>query len=83
VESPKWLSLLSTRAGLERRVTPHMFRHATATELLARGASIDVVKELLGHSSIRATEVYLHPNVDALRAAVDALGPINLGQAAR
>lgn len=79
----KWLSLLSTRAGLERRATPHMFRHATATELLARGASIDVVKELLGHSSIRATEVYLHPDVDALRAAVDALGPINLGQAAR
>jgi integrase len=37
-----------------------MFRHATATELLARGASIDVVKELLGHASIRSTEVYLH-----------------------
>jgi integrase/recombinase XerD len=40
----KWLAVLSTRAGLERRVTPHMFRHATATELLARSASIDVVK---------------------------------------
>src|SRR5665647_1723520 len=79
----KWLSLLSARAGLERRATPHMFRHATATELLARGASIDVVKELLGHSSIRATEVYLHPDVDALRAAVDTLGPIDLGEAAR
>jgi len=79
----KWLAVLSARAGLDRRVTPHMFRHATATELLARGASIDVVKELLGHSSIRATEVYLHPDVDALRAAVDRLGPLDLGQAAR
>ena len=79
----KWLAVLSTRAGLERRVTPHMFRHATATELLARGASIDVVKELLGHSSIRATEVYLHPDVDALRAAVDRLGPIDLGEVPR
>ena len=77
----KWLAVLSTRAGLDRVVTPHMFRHATATELLARGASVDVVKELLGHASIRSTEVYLHPDVDALRAAVDRLEPLGLGQA--
>ena len=55
-----------------------MFRHSTATELLARGASIDVVKELLGHASIRSTEAYLHPDVDALRAAVDRLGPLGM-----
>jgi site-specific recombinase XerD len=53
-----------------------MFRHATATELLARGAGIDVVKELLGHASILSTQTYLHPGSDALRAAVDALGPL-------
>ena len=75
----KWLAALSARAGLERAVTPHMFRHATATELLARGASIDVVKELLGHASIRSTEVYLHPDADAQRAAVDRLGPLGFG----
>ena len=56
----KWLASLSRRAGLERIVTPHMFRHATATDLLARGVSIDVVKELLGHASIRSTELYLN-----------------------
>jgi integrase/recombinase XerD len=78
-----WLATLSTRAGLERTVTPHMFRHATATELLARGASIDVVKELLGHASIRSTEVYLHPGADAQRSAVDRLGPLDFGQATR
>ena len=49
----KWLAASSRRAGLSRAVTPHMFRHATATELLARGAGLDVVKELLGHASIR------------------------------
>jgi site-specific recombinase XerD len=75
----KWLTALSVRAGLDRPVTPHMFRHGTATELLARGAAIDVVKELLGHASIRSTEAYLHPDVDALRAAVDRLGPIGTG----
>jgi site-specific recombinase XerD len=55
-----------------------MFRHASATELLARGAGLDVVKELLGHASIRSTEAYLHPDADAQRAAVERLGPLNL-----
>jgi site-specific recombinase XerD len=75
----KWLAALSRRAGIERVITPHMFRHATATELLKRGTPIDVVKELLGHASIRSTENYLHPHVDALRDAVDRLGPLDHG----
>jgi site-specific recombinase XerD len=53
-----------------------MFRHATATELLARGVGVDVVKELLGQSSIASVDFYLHPDVAALRQAVDRLGPI-------
>jgi site-specific recombinase XerD len=79
----KWLAVASRRAGLDRLVTPHMFRHATATELLARGASIDVVKELLGHASIRSTEVYLHPDFDTQRKAVDRLGPLDFGEGTR
>lgn len=77
----RWLAAASARAGLERTIRPHMFRHATAGQLLARGAGLDVVKELLGHSSIRSTEAYLHPDVDAVRAAVDALGPLHFGEA--
>ncbi len=81
----EWLAAASRRAGLERVVTPHMFRHGTAGELLARGAGIDVVKELLGHASVRSTEAYLHPAVDTLRAAVDRLGPLDFraGQRAK
>ena len=75
----KWLAVSSRRAGLSRAVTPHMFRHATATGLLARGAGLDVVKELLGHSSIRSTERYLHPGPDAQREAVERLGPLESG----
>ena len=56
----QWLAALSERAGLDRTVRPHMFRHAAASELLARGAGLDVVAELLGHASIRSTEAYLH-----------------------
>jgi integrase/recombinase XerD len=75
----KWLAASSRRAGLSRMVTPHMFRHAPATELLARGAGLDVVKELLGHASIRSTERYLHPGLDAQRQAVERLGPLRFG----
>ena len=75
----KWLASLSKKAGLERTITPHLFRHATATELLARGAGLDVVKELLGHASIRSTEAYLHPTIDAQRQAVERLGPLRFG----
>jgi len=74
----QWLAQTSRQAALDRVVHPHMFRHATASELLARGAGLDVVKELLGHVSIRSTEAYLHPDPDALRAAVDSLKPLRL-----
>lgn len=71
-----WLADSSRRAGLTRLLSPHMFRHATAIELLARGAGLDVVRELLGHASIRSTEMYLRPDADALRAPVERLGPL-------
>jgi integrase/recombinase XerD len=74
----QWMAQASRRAGLDRVVHPHMFRHATASELLARGAGLDVVKEVLGHASIRSTEAYLNPGHDALRAAVDNLEPLRL-----
>lgn len=77
----QWLGARSRHAGLERAIKPHMFRHATATELLARGVGLDVVKELLGHASIRSTEAYLHPDVATLRSAVNRLGPLRFGEA--
>lgn len=72
----QWLTALSGRAGLEAPVAAHMFRHATATELLARGATIDVVKELLGHASILTTQRYSHPGAERMRAAIDHVGPL-------
>jgi len=56
----KALSLAARRAGLAKRVTAHTLRHSFATALLENGAGIHQVQELLGHSSVETTQVYLH-----------------------
>jgi len=56
----KALKLATRKAGIHKRVTAHTLRHSFATNLLASGASITQVQELLGHNSVETTQVYLH-----------------------
>lgn len=64
------LGNLACNAGIERRITPHMLRHTTATQLLEAGLDIRYVQKLLGHQSISTTEIYTHVTDHGLRNAL-------------
>ena len=54
-------------AGLTEEVSPHTLRHSCATHLIAGGADIRVVQELLGHQSVQTTQIYTKVTIDSLR----------------
>lgn len=58
-----------------KRITPHMFRHTFASLLLEEGVDIKFIQELLGHSSIATTQIYLHISNSAIKSALIAKHP--------
>ena len=58
---------LSSVSGITGRKSPHVLRHTLATQLLDNEADLNSIKELLGHSSLAATQVYTHNSVAKLK----------------
>ena len=70
------VNLWGKKAGLLKPLHPHALRHSYATHLLSSGADLRVLQELLGHSSLNATQKYTHLNLDQLARSLELNHPL-------
>ncbi|WP_167609579.1 site-specific tyrosine recombinase XerD [Maribellus sediminis] len=66
---------LAEKVGMDKKISPHTFRHSFATHLINGGADLRAVQEMLGHESILTTEIYTHLDRDYLKDTIHQYHP--------
>ena len=66
---------LTIEADIDKKISPHTFRHSFATHLLERGADLRAIQQMLGHESITTTEIYMHLDKTHLKQVVEKFHP--------
>lgn len=66
---------LAEKAGIQKNISPHTFRHSFATHLIEGGANLRAVQDMLGHESITTTEIYTHLDKEYIKSTVALYHP--------
>ncbi|MDX5585937.1 MAG: site-specific tyrosine recombinase XerD [Aureibaculum sp.] len=69
------IKALAEKAGVDKKVSPHTFRHSFATHLLENGADLRSIQQMLGHESITTTEIYMHVDKSFLKGVIEKYHP--------
>ena len=72
------LKTAARKAGIEKTVTPHKFRHTYATHLLEDGVDTRFIQELMGHASIKTTQIYSHVTDKNIKNIINPLDRMDI-----